>query len=250
MNNVYQLKFTENNESKYFNELSKETQQIVKDAILKAADDRSGPEGYKSNDDALSSIECKSRDGFIPFSHNKGGILYRNFTTLNDYFGGGYIVKHKGARKEIERQIDFSLQSASEAFFAHHGHKIVKYKMTVENTNYHSLLKLEEKHPNDKDLKSISETFSEYERSNMDGDDSSIMHEIRFMFHGVNDEGKFSASVSCAVNTEGPYHRSSISWASGVFCEGAKEIEIEWRTDKQLIKELETALKLCSKEIF
>lgn len=236
------LKFIELNQGKYFDELPKETQELVKDLILKAADSRSGPDGYKSDQDALSSLSCRRVDGFIPASDNLGGFRYQNFCTLMDYWGGGYNVAHKEAKKEIQRQIDYSLKCAADQFKKNKAKELEERKISSAQVDLNTLFQLGHD--------DLAEEFTEYEYENLNDDNSSIMHEFRFLFHGVNDEGKFYASVSAAVNTEGPYHRSHIAWASGVFCEGAKEIEITWRTDKQLKIALEKALKQCSREIF
>ena len=98
----------------YFEELPKGTQEIVKDLILEAANDRNGPEGFKSDQECLDEIECHSRSGFIPFSHNKGGILYQNFATHMDYFGSGYSIAHKEANKRLESLIEESFSDISE----------------------------------------------------------------------------------------------------------------------------------------
>ena len=42
------------------------------------------------NDDRINPIECRSRDGFIPHSHNHGGINGVCFTSNSGLRGGGY----------------------------------------------------------------------------------------------------------------------------------------------------------------
>jgi len=78
----------------------------------------------------------------------------------------------------------------------------------------------------------------------------SVMYQLRVMYHPQDDDGVYSASVSAVVNTEGPYHRSSISWAPSVFCEGSKEIKIEYRTVAEFETKLKDSLDLVIKEIF
>ncbi len=225
-----------------FEELPQSVRDIVKDALTQAADAKPGPEGWKSHDESLELIEHKRRDGFIPFSHNKGGYTYRNFSTLMDYWGSGHTPAHAGAAEEIERQIDYGMQCARESFFAKNTEALKGLGITeAEAVNYHELYEL--------DHGRLAENFSEYESENLGGDDSTVMHEFRFMYHGA-ENGKHSASISAALNTEGPYHRSSISWAPNLFCEGAKELEITWRTDAELQRKLATALAKCSKAIF
>lgn len=230
----------------YFEELPKGTQEIVKELVLQAANARKGPDGYKSDKEALESVECRSRDGFIAFSHNKGGLMYRNFCDLMDYFGGGYTPAHEGASKEIERQIELGFSSLAESVFADNKALLESKNLTVKDCEYHKINELAEK---DEDLQDVLQQISDGENEVLGGTENSVMHEIRFMYHGLVD-GKHSASVSAAVNTEGPYHRSSISWAPGVFCEGAKEVEIEWSNQTELKEKLTKALSKVSKAIF
>ena len=229
----------------YFDGLNQNAQNIVKEAILKAASDRNGPEGYKQEDECLEPVECRSRDGFIPFGHNKGGLLYINFTDLMGYWGGGYTPSHAGAASEIERQIDFNLNAAQDYILVEYNDIFKMKNVSPNDVNYHALHETK-----DKELIKIAEELSESEHENLSDENSSIMHEFRFMYHGVNDKGVHEASVSAALNTEGPYHRSSISWAPNVFCEGSKEIEIKWKNNAELKRKLDKALKQVSKAIF
>lgn len=222
----------------YFEELPKSTQEFIRETILEVASERGGPEGWKQDDECIEEVECRHCDGFIPFDHNRGGLEYNNFTDLNAYFGGGYSCNHKGAAKEIERQIAYGLECALEYFQKDYAAELKG--IPKKKHNYHDLYEL-----NRSDL---AEKLSEYEMDNL-GSESSIMHSFRFLYHGcVN--GVHSASISAAINTEGPYYRSHISWAPGVFCEGAKEIEITWRTESGLKRKLKKALKQVSEAIF
>lgn len=240
--------FFENEAQGYFEELPKGMQELIKGLVLEAAENRGGPDCYKLDAEALSSIECQSRDGFIASSANRGGLIYQNFTDLMSYWGGGYSVSHDAAQKEIERQIELSLKDASESTYNHFKPFFDAHKIKPEQVNYHHLQDLAER--------AGSNTFDEpiqhiqdAELECLGGDQSSIMHELRFLYHG-KENGVHSASVSAAVNTEGPYHRSSISWAPGVFCEGSKELEITWRTQKELKTKLTKALAKVSKAVF
>ena len=223
----------------YFEELPQAVQDLVRELIIEAAEDRNGPDGWKPNDECIENVECHSRDGFIPFSHNKGGLEYNNFTQLSDYWGGGYSVAHAKAQAEIERQIEYSLQCAHETFETNNAEELKG--IPADKRNYHDLYELGHG--------KLAEKLSNTEHENLCGDESSIMHSFRFLYHGCED-GIHSASVSAAVNTEGPYHRSHISWAPNVFCEGAKEVEITWRTESGLKRKLKKALADVSKAIF
>lgn len=243
--NRTKTKATENNNG-YFEALPKSTQELVREALIEAAENRSEPKGWKPDDECIESIECVSRDGFIPFSHNRGGLTYRNFTDLMSYYGSGHRCNHAEADKEIEKQIEYSLKLASEATFEKFKSIMEARKITKEECTYCNLEELEKKFP---ELNKAVQYIQEAELECLGDSDSSIMHEFRFMYHGeIN--GIHHASVSTAINTEGPYHRTHISWAPNVFCEGSKEIEITWRTESGLKRKLIKVLAMASKEIF
>lgn len=243
----------------YFENLPKSTQEIVKERILDAAENRHGPEGWKSDAECVEDIECQSRDGFIPFNHNRGGLVYQNFTDLMAYWGGGYTCAHEGAAKEIQRCIDLNLdeyipdamaeiigESNMEKYFSGDKSKL----------NYGDLNQLACTLEKQGHTESADEVFKwvnkiqDLEHDYLSGESESIMHEIRVMYHGQDSNGMHSASVSAAVNTEGPYHRSHISWAPNVFCEGAKEVEVSWKTNAELKRVLTKALATVSKAVF
>jgi len=228
----------------YFDDLSTAIKALVQDACIETMENNN--EFWSDIKESVKNIPCVSEPGFIPSSHNHGGIVVRTFIDLMSIWSNGNYPKHKDARAEIERQIEFGLNHAQERFFENNKEVLEKHNVGKDMIDYHTLQKLAKENP---ELRGFEEEFSEYERENLDGDDSSIMYEVRFMYHGkVN--GIHSASVSCAVNTEGPYHRSNISWAPGVFCEGSKEVEFTWLTVKELERELKTALSETSKAIF
>lgn len=234
--------------------LSKRIQSIIEDAILKTAQERNGPEGYKTDDESIEEIEFKSCDGFMAFDHNRGGLTYRNFTDLMDYFGNGHVPAHEGVAKEIQRQIDYSLESLSESVYEDHKSLCLELNIGETECQYHAIDQYIRTSDNLTDaqkteLKQMLNEIQGGEYDSLSGDDNSIMHEIRVMYHGKIG-GVHTASVSAALNTEGPYHRSGISWAPGVFCEGAKEVEITWRNNAELKRKLDKALKKVSKEIF
>lgn len=232
----------------YFSELPAKIQELVKELIFEAADKRGGPDCYKTNEEAIEAVECMRRDGFIPFASNRGGLVYRNFTDLMGYWGGGYSVSHEGAQANIESQIEYSLQCASNDTYAAFKPFFDAHGIKPEQVTYSNLEELSTK-AGSNTFDEVLQHIQDAELENLSDDQSSIMHEIRFLYHGQED-GEHSASVSAAVNTEGPYHRSHISWSPGTFCEGAKEVEITWRTQSELKKKLTAALAKVSKAIF
>jgi len=139
----------------YFEELKESTQEIVKDAILKIAQERRGPDCWKSDDDALESVECKGRSGFIPHSWNKGGFQYNNFTDLMGYWGGGYTTKHSGAASEIERQIEYTLEMIRKDIFEQFKADLVAMGLNESDCNYHTISDLAENSPNNELLAKV-----------------------------------------------------------------------------------------------
>lgn len=237
-----------------WNTLNKGAKAIVREIMENTADDRHGPEGYKSNDESIEEIEFESRDGFMAFDHNRGGLMYRNFTDLMGYLGGGYTPTHEGAAKEIERQVEYGFKSIREDLYEEHKGLFLRLDIAENDIDYNSIDEYVQQSEllNECDkavLEKILQDIQEMESERLGGNDASIMHELRFIYHG-KENGVYTASVSAAVNTEGPYHRSHISWSPGTFCEGSKEVEIKWKTNAELKRKLDKAFKKVSKEIF
>src|SRR6185312_5632388 len=109
MSTAKRLTHIDNESQGYFEDLPASTQKLVRELMAQAAEDRSGPDGWKSEDECFSDVECHARDGFMPFSHNRGGLMYRNFADLQSYWGGGYALAHEKANAELQRQIETAL---------------------------------------------------------------------------------------------------------------------------------------------
>lgn len=224
----------------YFKDLPYSTKEIVTDALLTAMDN---VEGWKFQKDLISEIECIPRDGFNPAHYNRGGLTATQFTNLLTLWASGSTVSHAKARAEIERQIEYSLECARESFFSDYKDTLQLHGITsLEEVEYQTLIDLS--------LRDLAEKRDQYEMDILQDTDSSIMFEIRFMFTGINSEGEFEALVSSVVNTEGPYHRSSIPWAPSVFCEGGLESAITWANDEELKSKLNKLLKKQTDEVF
>jgi hypothetical protein len=221
----------------YFDDLPESIKTIVRDSLE-----------YHYNVDTFSAdfedIECKSRDGFWAASHNKGGLIYRGFTDIMMIQGSGCFPNHGKARAEIESQVQYHYDCIAESIYDQFKALIDSKGLNKSHCYYHEMYEQSLKYPE------LSKVLSEIEEAETCGiEDNTIMFELRFMYHGMVN-GVHSASISAAVNTEGPYHRSSISWMPGKFCEGAKEIEITWRSDKSFETKLNTALRKCVSEVF
>jgi len=161
----------------------------------------------------ISSIEYESRDGFWANADNRGGLLIRLLTTVGELVGSGnHMGFNDSAIKEIERQYGVGLEYALEGFKVDHADDIKG--IPLDRLNYHDLYEL--------GRGDLAEKLSELESESNNGDNESIMIEIRMMYHG---EDRWS--VSAVINTEGPYHRQSISWAKEIKCEHGKEFEVK-----------------------
>lgn len=241
------LSFNKDNDKIYFDQLPKGTQAIVKVLILEAAESRSGPEGYKPDDECIEELDCRRRDGFIPNRDNLGGLIYRNFSNLMDYYASGHLPMHVKAEEVIEQQVSYTFENIAEDIYNDYKDLFDKHELTKDDANYNTIQEIAETYP---EFKEVLDEIEDYESNSLSCNESSIMHELRFMYHGKDAKGRHRASVSAAINTEAPYHRSNISWSPNTFCEGAKEIEITWTTQADLKVKLKKALAKCSKEIF
>lgn len=243
MSSVKKMNRFENSATGYFENLPNGTKELVtelcKDTFEKHCETYTGPQ--------VEDIECHSRDGFIAYDSNRGGVMVRGFTQLMDIFGSGTYPAHKEARKEIEGQIEYNLELLSEHVFEKFESGMKERGLTKENCN-HCFFQDKSDESDDDFYTEVLRYIEDSETEFLSDDSSSIMYEVRFMYHGKLDD-KHSASVSCAVNTEGPYHRSHISWAPDVFCEGAKEVEIQWTTQAELKKKLKAALDKTAKQV-
>ena len=224
----------------YFDGLPSSTQSMISELLEKHFD----VDVWTENKPEY--IECRNRDGFIPFDHNKGGLVLNGFTDLRAIWGSGNLPAHKKAAKEIQRQIDYSFECLAKDTFDCFKDLLVSKGLTKKHCTYHTMRDLAEK---DSSLDEVAQSIENDEYEYLSGDENTIMFELRFMYHGC-ENGIHRASVSAAVNTEGPYHRSHIPWAPGIFCEGAKEIGITWRTESGLRTKLEKTLKQVTSEVF
>jgi hypothetical protein len=218
----------------------------IKDFIKENLEEKLSLDLYSKQ---VEEIEFKARSGFIPFSGNKGGFRAIGFTDLNYFWGSGNMVAHRDARNEIERQIEYSLDLVRDDIFEKYQEYFDENKITKDKVNHTDLSDLYHKATNDKTLVEILTDFEEREVSYLSDEQSSIMFETRFLYHGY-ENGVHSASISAAVNTEGPYHRSHISWSPNTFCEGVKEIKIKWKNEKEFKEKFKKALEKCIKVTF
>jgi hypothetical protein len=230
------LSFEIKNEG-YFEDLALGTKNLIRDAMLNAYYDISKPDCYPY---LVKDIECHSRDGFIPFSHNKGGLQVKGFSDLMGISGSGYYPNAKASHAKIESEIEAEYKRVAEAYFERHKELLESLGLTIDDCNYHKLEELGKTIP---ELKNAANEIQDFEYECLSGEYSSVMYELQFMYHGKDSKGVHSASVAAALNTEAPYHRSGR-------CELAKELEISWKNQVELKRELAKALIKVTKAIF
>lgn len=187
-------------------------------------------------------IEHKSRDGFICASHNKGGYTLTGFSDIMSIVGSGCHPTNKEAREDIDRQYEYHMDCVAESTYENFEELFDKHGLTREQAYYHDIYNMSEKNED------FSEVLHFIENAEQEDTEMSVMYQLRVMYHGKKDSGWYHASVSAVVNTEGPYHRSGIGWSPNTFCEGGKEVEINYRNEKEFKRILEKTLcELVSK---
>lgn len=215
----------------YFDQLPKLQQNMVSRMVKEAFEEGVTAEIYVER--GPEQIECRSRDGFSAFSHNKGGIEINGFTDLNHFWGSGARPNNKKAAAKIEAFIEQSLQYVSDAFFETHEALFTKWNLTKEDASYHRMEEIENS-PNS-EFKSFADEFSNMEMEALGGDESSVMYQIRAMYHGNELDGTHSMTVFASIHaSDAPYHRRADS---------VSEVLITWKTNAQLKTRLAKALK-------
>lgn len=200
---------------------------LLKALVQEAADDLA--ECYEGAE--VEPIECISRDGFYAASDNCGGYIYRGFTDVLMIWGSGNYPQSKEARKQIDKQYETNEEYAREDF------KEEFKNVPKDKQNYHDLIEL--------GLENLAERFDE--RVSENGSEDTIMYEIRILYAGIDENGEHTAYVSAAVNWEGPYHRSHISWMPGFKCEDSKEVCVTFKGLRDAKEKIKKALTKVTK---
>lgn len=144
-------------------------------------------------------IEHKSRDGFI--SSNDGGYQSNSFSDVGMLVGMGLGDLPSKAQDAIQKQYEYGLEMALETFKKDYADEIKD--IPEDKLNYHDLY--------DMDKGDLAEKLSNLE-SEMNGDEqSTVMFQIRVMFHNNGPEN-LSFTVQGAINWEAPYHRPKGQW--------------------------------------
>lgn len=239
--------------------LNDTAKSIVNEVMRSTAKNRSGPKSDNSFEHCISDIEFEDHSGFIAFESNCGGITYSDFVFLYDYLSTEHSPKHVKASEKIKSLMKSSLTMIQDELADEIGEIKMKFYFKGDKTklNYKHLSIMEENLRTNTKLKVDSEfiqncleRFQDLEHSYLTDSESTVMHELCFLYHGKDETGCYSATVSAAVNTEAPYHRKSIAWTPETFCEGGNEVEIKWKNNAELKRKLTKAFNKVSDQTF
>jgi len=216
------------NEIEYFDDLDQNTLDKVKDILKDAFDDNVGAELFNSE---IEELECRRRDGFIPYSHNKGGFRVYGFTSLDYIRGSGTYPASKQATKQINDAIDMSISDLNENIFEDNKELLQANGIkSAGGIGYHILQELSEKSA---ELYKVFRTYGDRENDSLSDDYSSVMYGLQFMYNGI-EKGMHKADLFAFVNVnDAPYHRMGSSVG--------KEKVIKWRTKRELLQKLKAA---------
>ena len=143
-------------------------------------------------------VEHESRDGFIPYTD--GGYQAVWFEYLSGMWGAGRSLPTKQLYDEMNRQIDYNLDSAKDSFVDEYP-EIVE-ELGLENIDYNSLYEA--------GYGEEAETLSSSEMEMM-GEDTIMMQVSAFYYSPENSravDGKHTIRLFGDVNLESPYHRA------------------------------------------
>lgn len=143
-------------------------------------------------------VEHESRDGFIPYTD--GGYQAVWFEYLDGMWSAGKSLPTKPLNDEMNRQIDYNLDTAKESFVDEYP-EIVE-ELGIENIDYNSLYEA--------GYGEEAETLSSAEMEMM-GEDTIMMQVSAFYYTPENSravDGKHTIRLFGDVNLESPYHRA------------------------------------------
>lgn len=197
---------------------------IMEEAFELVTDERSDAYPYEF-ESAFEELEYQRRDGFIPYSENKGGAQITVFETVPLIMGSGSYPASVAAQNQITS-----------------GHE--------DNRE----LALQDLGLSDKTELTEQQSEALYEKQDVYGADDTIMFQVTVYYHGT-ERGVHSATVQVLVNWEWPYHRSQsavsrcLGRASGP-TEEFIETTVRWRTNRSGRPKILAAIKNGIKKLF
>lgn len=205
---------TTNFKGKLYLDAQPEFHKIIKDWIENL--DIDDPYAVATTDE----IECRARDGFIPFGHNLGGFDKTTWADLYALTDHSYGPKGLNVDKEIEEGYESALAAFKE--------DKAEFLLGVpdEKINYGDLYELG--HPD------LAEELSEYERAHLEGP---VHWGVRAMYEGVDESGTHTLMVYLSASLD------EYRGAFGKYSKTLGEFEITFKTVKQLQSKLKSLKK-------
>lgn len=186
---------------------------------------------FVDTDVSIETIECQRRDGFIPFSHNKGGyeisglVLSLESATQNCTDEVGLAKMQKiidEGHEEVAKQLYKNKQAELEAKGVHSWQELNEYKS--KNDEY------------DKDYNQLHDEYVS---------DEAVRFSIRVMYNGF-DEDKHEFTVAAQVNWEFPHFRDGRGFSA--FKEESFSAQDSNDFSQQLTASVNAVKKLFNKE--
>lgn len=183
---------------------------LIKNALKNQLD-------FTDTEEKLEPVACQRVDGFIPFSHNKGG--YELSSLILGLSNAIESCTDQTGKDKMQKMVDEGYLSVAEDMFKEHKEELAK-KGIESVTAFQNYM-----NENDEYDKEFNEKHDEYI------DDEAVSYRLRVMFNGVeNDEYHFT--VDAQVNWEFPYFRD------GKGCSAYKETEFSVKNSQELAEVL------------
>lgn len=177
---------------------------------------------FTDTEEKLDTISCERVDGFIPFSHNKGGysissmVLSLETALIN--------VNDEKATEKLNELISDADKEVGTQLFQEKAEEL-ESKGVTSYQEFVDYMK-----DNDEYDEIYNERHDEY------CDDEAVRFELRVMFNGFDGE-KYTFTIDSQINWEFPYFRD------GKGCSAYKEAELEVSNADELSNSLEGSLK-------
>jgi len=173
------------------------------DKIIEILRDFATSIGYQQ--DRIDSLDCRRRDGFIPFSHNHGGLECVSFTSQYhlQFEGTGF----ENADKTLEKYREYD-----KGYFVESNPEVPKDEAKWTESHY--------------------EMFDEYRQND---DEATVLFSLDIMHQGIDDDGTQCINLRfCVCVQDAPYHRQF---------DDKIDIDIEFKTLAELKARLDKVLK-------
>lgn len=157
-----------------YKDLNQEIHSILTE-VMNSQYDLSVSESYN--------IECRRRDGFIPYSSNHGGVRIDAYNSLMGIVGSGMFPRHKDAALKIQKFYDQSIEYAWDEF------------LESNITNYDQL-------PED-----LRDELYNLENEYTSSENDQVMFYLQVKYEGLDSNNKHVFYITSGINLEAPYFR-------------------------------------------